>query len=64
MPSTTSPNDADDGDTTDAPVLGFKGETQINDQLTGFGQWNMNSKATVLNLKVLPKTKPVLHLQA
>ncbi len=58
-----SSNDADDGDTTYAR-LGFKGETQINDQLTGFGQWEYEFKGTVLNLKVPPKTKPVLHLQA
>jgi len=58
-----SSNDADDGDTTYAR-LGFKGETQINDQLTGLVSGNMNSKATALNLKVPPKTKPVLHLQA
>ncbi|MGG7246783.1 porin [Escherichia coli] len=30
--------DADNGDTTYAR-LGFNGETQINDQLTGFGKW-------------------------
>ena len=33
-----SSNDADDGDTTYAR-LGFKGETQVTDQLTGYGQW-------------------------
>ncbi|MGF2043410.1 porin OmpF [Staphylococcus aureus] len=38
-----SSNDADDGDTTYAR-LGFKGETQINDQLTGFGQWEYEFK--------------------
>lgn len=38
-----SSNDADDGDTTYAR-LGFKGETQINDQLTGFGQWEYDFK--------------------
>ncbi|EII48100.1 outer membrane porin protein LC [Escherichia coli 2.3916] len=38
-----SSNDADDGDTTYAH-LGFKGETQINDQLTGFGQWEYEFK--------------------
>lgn len=25
--------------------LGFKGETQINDQLTGYGQWEYNIQA-------------------
>lgn len=30
-----------DGDNTYAR-LGFKGETQINDQLTGYGQWEYN----------------------
>ncbi|MFO6427324.1 porin [Escherichia coli] len=40
------------------PVLASKGETQINDQLTGFGQWKWNQKATALNLKVPRKTKP------
>ena len=38
-----SSNDADDGDTTYVR-LGFKGETQINDQLTGFGQWEYEFK--------------------
>ena len=38
-----SSNDADDGDTSYAR-LGFKGETQINDQLTGFGQWEYEFK--------------------
>lgn len=33
-----SDNAGDDGDKTYAR-LGFKGETQINDQLTGYGQW-------------------------
>lgn len=42
--------------------LGFKGETQINDQLSGYGQsasGNMSSKATVLNHRALTATKPV-----
>ena len=38
-----SSNEADDGDTTYVR-LGFKGETQINDQLTGFGQWEYEFK--------------------
>lgn len=33
-----SDNKDNDGDETYAR-LGFKGETQINDQLTGYGQW-------------------------
>ncbi|WP_312229070.1 porin OmpF [Pseudescherichia sp.] len=36
-----SKNDDNDGDQTYAR-LGFKGETQINDQLTGYGQWEYN----------------------
>lgn len=38
-----SSNDGEDGDTTYAR-LGFKGETQINDQLTGYGQWEYEFK--------------------
>ncbi|NQF21751.1 porin, partial [Enterobacter hormaechei] len=36
-----SDNDSNDGDKTYVR-LGFKGETQINDQLTGYGQWEYN----------------------
>ncbi|HCD7552583.1 TPA: porin OmpF [Citrobacter farmeri] len=36
-----SDNKDNDGDQTYAR-LGFKGETQINDQLTGYGQWEYN----------------------
>lgn len=36
-----SDNIAEDGDNSYAR-LGFKGETQINDQLTGYGQWEYN----------------------
>ena len=36
-----SDNPGDDGDQTYAR-LGFKGETQINDMLTGYGQWEYN----------------------
>ncbi|NKD24678.1 porin OmpC [Citrobacter freundii] len=39
-----SDNPSDDGDQTYAR-LGFKGETQINDMLTGYGQWEYNIKA-------------------
>ncbi len=39
-----SDNPDDDGDQTYAR-LGFKGETQINDMLTGYGQWEYNIKA-------------------
>lgn len=39
-----SDNDGDDGDQTYVR-FGFKGETQINDQLTGFGQWEYNIQA-------------------
>ncbi len=40
-----SSNDADDGDTTYAR-LGFKGETQITSELTGFGQFEYNLDAS------------------
>ena len=36
-----SDDDSKDGDQTYAR-LGFKGETKINDQLTGYGQWEYN----------------------
>ncbi|WP_445374459.1 porin OmpC [Photorhabdus tasmaniensis] len=36
-------NSGEDGDNTFAR-LGFKGETQVNDQLTGFGRWEYNIK--------------------
>ncbi|WP_407209943.1 porin OmpC [Citrobacter portucalensis] len=39
-----SDNPGDDGDQTYARV-GFKGETQINEMLTGYGQWEYNIKA-------------------
>ncbi|ECF5900789.1 porin OmpS1 [Salmonella enterica subsp. salamae] len=39
-----SDNPGDDGDQTYAR-LGFKGETQINELLTGYGQWEYNIKA-------------------
>lgn len=39
----SSSNDADDGDTTYAR-LGPKVKLQINDQLTGFGQWEYEFK--------------------
>nr|HBK4929858.1 porin OmpC [Citrobacter freundii] len=39
-----SDNPGDDGDQTYAR-LGFKGETQINEMLTGYGQWEYNIKA-------------------
>lgn len=38
-----SDDNGSDGDKTYAR-LGFKGETQINDQLTGFGQWEYEFK--------------------
>jgi len=38
-----SDNDGDDGDKTYVR-LGFKGETQINDQMTGYGQWEYEFK--------------------
>ena len=39
-----SSNEGDDGDKSYAR-LGFKGETQITDQLTGYGQWEYNFQA-------------------
>ena len=39
-----SDNDGNDGDKTYVR-FGFKGETQINDQLTGYGQWEYNIQA-------------------
>src|SRR5476649_1102935 len=39
-----SDNTGSDGDKTYVRV-GFKGETQINDQLTGYGQWEYNVQA-------------------
>ena len=39
-----SDNDGNDGDQTYVR-FGFKGETQINDQLTGYGQWEYNVQA-------------------
>lgn len=50
-----SDNSAKDGDQSYAR-LGFKGETQINDQLTGYGQWEYNIQA---NNTESPK-KPVM----
>ncbi|MGQ8773632.1 porin OmpC [Serratia sp. NA_112.1] len=41
---TFSKNDGDDGDQTYVR-FGFKGETQIADQLTGYGQWEYNVQA-------------------
>ena len=55
-----SSNDADDGDTTYVR-LGFKGETQINDQLTGFGQWEYEFKGNrAESPRFFQKIKPVL----
>ncbi|MDI3437942.1 MULTISPECIES: porin OmpC [Erwinia] len=41
-----SDNAGDDGDQTYVR-FGFKGETQINDQITGYGQWEYNVQANV-----------------
>ncbi|PLR27154.1 porin [Pantoea endophytica] len=43
---TFSDNAGDDGDQTYVR-FGFKGETQITDQLTGYGQWEYNVQANV-----------------
>ncbi len=42
-----SDNSAKDGDQSYAR-LGFKGETQINDQLTGYGQWEYGNGPNLL----------------
>ena len=39
-----SDNAGEDGDQTYVR-FGFKGETQINDQITGYGQWEYNVQA-------------------
>lgn len=58
-----SDNDSNDGDNTYAR-LGFKGETQINDQLTGYGQWEYNFGVTTLKVAMhRTATKPVWHSQ-
>ncbi|WP_414713919.1 porin [Scandinavium sp.] len=41
----TTNGDTDSSDTTYARI-GFKGETQINDQITGYGQWEYNLNAS------------------
>lgn len=41
-----SDNSGSDGDQTYVR-FGFKGETQINDQLTGYGQWEYNVQANI-----------------
>ncbi|VFS55994.1 Porin OmpN [Raoultella planticola] len=45
--STSGPTNGDtnSSDTTYARI-GLKGETQINDQLTGYGQWEYNMDAS------------------
>ena len=37
--------------------LGFKGETQVTDQLTGYGQWEYQIGATALKTKTTPRTR-------
>ncbi len=41
----TTNGDSNNNDTTYARI-GFKGETQVNDQLTGYGQWEYNMDAS------------------
>ncbi len=46
------------------PVLVLKGETQINSDLTGYGQWDITSRGEVTTLKALTLklvTKRVWH---
>ena len=58
-----SDDDSKDGDQTYAR-LGFKGETKINDQLTGYGQWEYNFVVTTLKAPMLRQvTKPVWRSQ-
>lgn len=56
-----SDDNGSDGDKTYAR-LGFKGETQINDQLTGFGQWEYEFKGNRTESQAQTKTKPVWRL--
>ena len=37
--------------------LGFKGETQVTDQLTGYGQWEYQIRATPLKAKNNSRTR-------
>jgi len=53
---TFSDNAGDDGDATYVR-FGFKGETQINDQLTGYGQWEYNVQANVAESQGTSGTK-------
>ncbi|CAK5460670.1 Outer membrane protein [Escherichia coli] len=56
-----SDNKSEDGDQT-YMRLGFKGETQVTDQLTGYGtSGNIRSRATALKTKTTPG--PVWHSQ-
>lgn len=41
----TTNGESNNNDTTYARI-GFKGETQVNDQLTGYGQWEYNMDAS------------------
>lgn len=45
-----SDDDSADGDQT-YMRLGFKGETQVNDQLTGYGQWEYQIQVTLVRTK-------------
>lgn len=58
-----SDNAGNDGDQTYAR-LGFKGETQINSDLSGYGQWEYNFAGTTLKAAATLRTvtKPVWHL--
>lgn len=49
-------NKSDDGDKSYAR-FGFKGETQINDQLTGYGQWEYQIAANVPESDTSAKTR-------
>lgn len=53
-----SDSKSNDGDMTYVRT-GFKGETQINDQLTGYGQWEYNVGPITTKRRALPAPKRV-----
>ena len=48
-----SDNKGDDGDKTYMRI-GFKGETQVNDQLTGYGQWEYQIQGNQSEARTTP----------
>ena len=60
----TTDGDTSSDDTTYARI-GFKGETQINDQLTGYGQWEYNiDRVTNVEGYAQTQQKPVWRSRA